>query len=51
MRNDDKLVPLTLKNDARIFKLAITNGADRLWVANNFVAAMTRGTQAGNSCA
>ena len=42
VRNDDKLLPLTLKSDARIFNLAITNGDDRLWVANNFVAAMTQ---------
>jgi beta-N-acetylhexosaminidase len=41
VRNDDKLVPLTsLKNDARIFNLAITNGDDRLWIANAFVGAM-----------
>jgi beta-N-acetylhexosaminidase len=37
VRNDDKLVPLTsLKRDARIFNLAITNGDDRLWIANTF---------------
>jgi beta-N-acetylhexosaminidase len=43
VRNDDKLVPLSsLKAEARIFNLAITNGDDRLWIANNFVEAMTR---------
>lgn len=43
VRNEDNLVPLkSLKADARIFNLAITNGDDRLWVANNFVGAMAR---------
>ena len=41
VRNDDKLVPLnSLKPDARIFNLAITNGDDRLWIANGFSEAM-----------
>lgn len=41
VRNDDRLVPLnSLKPDARIFNLAITNGDDRAWVANAFVGAM-----------
>ncbi len=41
VRNDDNLVPLnSLKPDARIFNLAITNGDDRLWIANSFVEAM-----------
>ncbi len=43
VRNDDKLVPLDKgKTDKTIFNLAITNGDDRLWVANSFVGAMTR---------
>lgn len=43
VRNEDNLVPLrSLKSDAGVFNLAITNGDDRLWVANNFVDAMTR---------
>ena len=42
VRNDDKLLPLKLKSDARIFNLAITNGDDRLWISNTFVSAMTR---------
>lgn len=43
VRDEDKLVPLgALKPDARILNLAITNGDDRLFVANAFVAAMTR---------
>jgi beta-N-acetylhexosaminidase len=41
VRNDNNLLPLnSLKPDAHIFNLAITNGDDRLWVANNFVSAM-----------
>jgi len=43
VRNDDNLVPLGgLKADARIFNLAITNGDDRMWIANNFVGTMAR---------
>jgi len=43
VRDDDKLLPLnSLKPDARIFNLAITNGDDRLWIANAFVGAITR---------
>jgi beta-N-acetylhexosaminidase len=43
VRNDARLLPLhNLKQDARIFNLAITNGEDRLWVANSFTGAMTR---------
>lgn len=41
VRNDDKLVPLnSLKSNARIFNLAITNGDDRLWIANAFSSAI-----------
>lgn len=43
VRNDAKLLPLgPLKPDARIFNLAITNGDDRLFIANPFVSAMAR---------
>src|SRR5204863_5171210 len=43
VRSDDNLVPLTsLKPEARIFNLAITNGDDRLWIANAFAGAMSR---------
>ncbi|MGH9932886.1 MAG: glycoside hydrolase family 3 protein [Pyrinomonadaceae bacterium] len=43
VRNDDKLVPLTsLKPEARIFNLVITNGDDRLWIANGFAGAMAQ---------
>lgn len=48
VRNDDKLVPLhSLKSEARIFNLAITNGDDRLWIANAFVGAMSGGAGPG----
>jgi beta-N-acetylhexosaminidase len=41
VRNDDKLLPLSsLKPDARVFNLAITNGDDRLWIANAFTEAL-----------
>lgn len=44
VRDESKLVPLTsLKPDARIFNLAITNGDDRVSIANAFVAAMAGG--------
>jgi beta-N-acetylhexosaminidase len=43
VRNDESLVPLSkVKTDTRIFNLAITNGDDRLWIANAFAATMTR---------
>lgn len=43
VRNDDNLVPLnSLKPEARIFNLGITNGDDRLWIANAFVGAIAR---------
>jgi beta-N-acetylhexosaminidase len=32
----------SLKTDARIFNLAITNGEDRLWIANAFVGALSK---------
>jgi beta-N-acetylhexosaminidase len=56
VRNDDKLVPLnSLKRNARIFNLAITNGDDRLWIANAFSGAIGRTlcslpADAGNLC-
>lgn len=44
VRNDENLVPMTkLKTDARIFNLAITNGDDRVLIANPFASAMDRG--------
>jgi beta-N-acetylhexosaminidase len=43
VRNDANLVPLnSIKTDARIFNLAITNGDDRLWIANAFVGALSK---------
>lgn len=55
VRNDDKLVPLSLKRNARIFNLAITNGDDRLWIAHAFSEAIGRTlcslpADAGNPC-
>jgi beta-N-acetylhexosaminidase len=42
VRNDDQLLPMnSLKPDAHIFNLAITNGDDRLWVANAFGSALS----------
>jgi beta-N-acetylhexosaminidase len=40
MRNDANVMPLNLTPNMRIFNLAITNGDDRLWVAQPFVSAM-----------
>lgn len=43
VRDEDKLLPLkNLKPDARVFNLAITNGDDRLFVANQFAGTMAR---------
>jgi beta-N-acetylhexosaminidase len=42
VRNDAKLVPLSLSETATIFNLAITNGDDRLTVAQPFVSVMAR---------
>ncbi len=43
VRDEDKLVPLkNLKPDAKIFNLAVTNGDDRAWIANPFVARLDR---------
>jgi beta-N-acetylhexosaminidase len=44
VRDDARLVPASnLATGARIFNLAITNGEDRLWVANAFAGALARG--------
>lgn len=43
VRDEDKLVPLkNLKPDAKIFNLAVTNGDDRAWIANPFVARLNQ---------
>lgn len=43
VRDEDRLIPLkNLKPDAKIFNLAITNGDDRLWIANPFVSKLSR---------
>jgi beta-N-acetylhexosaminidase len=43
VRDEDKLIPLNLKPDARVLNLAITNGDDRLWIANPFVSRLSLG--------
>jgi beta-N-acetylhexosaminidase len=42
VRNDAKLLPLNLAPKATIFNLAITNGDDRLFVTQPFVATLAR---------
>ena len=42
VRDDPRLLPITFKPDARIFNLAITNGDDRLVIAQPFMGAMAR---------
>lgn len=42
VRDDAKLVPLNLPANATIFNLAITNGDDRLFITQPFVAALAR---------
>ena len=41
--NDANLVPLKLKSSAKVFNLAITNGDDRSFITQSFVAEMNRG--------
>lgn len=44
VRNDAHLLPLRpLRDGARIFNLAVTNGDDRLWIANAFSTALAAG--------
>ena len=46
VRDEDKLVPLkNLKPESRVFNLAVTNGDDRAWIANPFVARLARGVK------
>jgi beta-N-acetylhexosaminidase len=43
VRDEDKLLPLkNVKPETRIFNLAITNGDDRNWITNPFVAKLNR---------
>lgn len=43
VRDEDKLVPIRdLKPDARVVNIALTNGDDRMWVANSFVSRLGR---------
>jgi len=41
--NDANLVPLKLTSSAKVFNLAITNGDDRSFITQSFVAEMNRG--------
>ena len=43
VRNDVKLLPWKRTADTKVFNLAITNGDDRLFVAQPFIGAMSRG--------
>ena len=43
VRNDANLVPLKLTSTARVFNLAITNGDDRSFITQSFVAEINRG--------
>lgn len=40
VRDEDNLLPLKPRPEARIFNLAITNGDDRMYVANSFASSM-----------
>ena len=42
VRNDAKLLPMEITPAKRIFNLAITNGDDRLWIAQAFVGTLAR---------
>lgn len=43
VRDEDKLVPLkNLKPETKIFNLAVTNGDDRMWIANPFITKLNR---------
>jgi beta-N-acetylhexosaminidase len=42
VRNDAKLLPLNLPPNATVFNLAITNGDDRLFITQPFVATLAR---------
>ncbi|HEX5888238.1 MAG TPA: glycoside hydrolase family 3 N-terminal domain-containing protein, partial [Pyrinomonadaceae bacterium] len=43
VRDEDKLVPLkNLKPETKVFNLAVTNGDDRMWIANPFTAKLNR---------
>jgi beta-N-acetylhexosaminidase len=41
VRNDVNLLPSSWPRDAHIFNLAVTNGDDRLWIAQPFIDMMT----------
>ncbi len=43
VRDEDKLVPLNLKPESKIFNLAVTNGDDRGWIARGFASRLKTG--------
>jgi len=43
VRNDASLLPLKLSSATKVFNLVITNGDDRLFIAQPFIAIMARG--------
>ena len=43
VKNDAKLLPIEFQPTSRVFNLAITNGDDRLFITQPFVAALARG--------
>lgn len=43
VKNDAKLLPWKRSADTKVFNLAITNGDDRLFIAQQFIGAMSRG--------
>ncbi|HEX7774467.1 MAG TPA: glycoside hydrolase family 3 N-terminal domain-containing protein [Pyrinomonadaceae bacterium] len=43
VRDEDKLVPLNLKPESRVFNLAVTNGDDRVWIARAFASRLKTG--------
>ncbi len=42
VRDEDKLLPLTIKPETKIFNLVITNGDDRTWISKPFASAIGR---------
>jgi beta-N-acetylhexosaminidase len=43
VRDEDKLVPLNLKPESKVFNLAVTNGDDRAWIARAFASRFKTG--------
>ena len=43
VRDEEKLVPLNIKPESKIFNLAVTNGDDRAWIARAFASRLRTG--------